>query len=134
MKRSRKAALVMTAFAVPAAAGASETVDYTYNSLGRLTDVSISGGPNGGAVAATRYDPAGNRRSYSVSGAGPASLAPASVSSSSLEAADSLDGESIVEEPASSDAPAPSLQETEGAEPLPESEPEPDRAGRGPAS
>jgi YD repeat-containing protein len=80
MKRSQRLALAATALAVPAAASASETVTYTYDALGRLTGVSTSGGPNDGLTGGTGYDPAGNRSSYSVSGAGTEPLAPASVS------------------------------------------------------
>jgi RHS repeat protein len=81
--------------AAPATAAAGETVSYTYDALGRLTNVSVSGGPNAGSAAATGYDPAGNRTNYSVSGAGPAGSGAASQSASSGEVAASLDEESI---------------------------------------
>ena len=72
MKRSAKAALAAMMLAWPAAAAASDTVEYTYDALGRINDVATTGGPNDGAAAATRYDPAGNRTSYSHEGTGPA--------------------------------------------------------------
>ena len=65
---------LIAALAVPAAA-AGETVTYTYDALGRLTAVSTAGGPNGGAAAATGYDPAGNRTSYSHDAGGAEALA-----------------------------------------------------------
>ena len=58
------AALLVSAFA-----GATETVSYSYDALGRLTNSVISGGPNNTIGTATCFDPAGNRTRYSV-GAG----------------------------------------------------------------
>lgn len=49
-----------------AMAGATETVTYTYDALGRLTNSAISGGTNNAIGAATCYDPAGNRTRYTV--------------------------------------------------------------------
>jgi hypothetical protein len=51
------------------AADAAETVSYTYDALGRLTNTAISGGPNNTIGTATCFDPAGNRTRYTV-GAG----------------------------------------------------------------
>jgi RHS Repeat len=85
MRRAEKWLLVGAVLAAPAAAAAGETVTYSYDALGRLTDVAVEGGANAGSAAATRYDPAGNRTSYGVSGAGASGLAPASQASSSRE-------------------------------------------------
>jgi hypothetical protein len=102
MKRRRWTALVVASVAVPAAAPASDTVDYTYDALARLTDISTTGGPNAGATTATRYDPAGNRTSHSVAGIAAAALA-SSTSSSSIDGADTSD---LAAEGAASEAPA----------------------------
>ena len=85
MTRGTMAALAAASWAVPAAAAASDTASYTYDALGRVTDIATTGGPNDGEAAATRYDPAGNRTSYGVSGAGPAGFAADSQTSSSGE-------------------------------------------------
>jgi len=45
--------------AVPA--GASETITYTYDALGRLVQATRSGTVNNGAAATYTYDPANNR-------------------------------------------------------------------------
>ena len=47
--------------AVAAAANASETVTYSYDTLGRLVTSVRSGGPNTGIILATCFDQAGNR-------------------------------------------------------------------------
>jgi len=47
---------------------ASETVQYVYDSLGRLYTVTVSGGPAGGVQTSTTFDPAGNRLNYTVTG------------------------------------------------------------------
>ena len=57
---------------LPGAALASETVTYTYDAKGRLTDVHHAGGPTAGAASAYRYDAADNRSHGSASGNGPA--------------------------------------------------------------
>ncbi|MFX9038813.1 hypothetical protein ABTN43_19510, partial [Acinetobacter baumannii] len=48
---------------------AQESTSYTYDALGRLITTRIDGNANGGVQASTGFDPAGNRTSYSVSGA-----------------------------------------------------------------
>lgn len=50
---------------------ASETTTYSYDALGRLVTVSVSGGPVGGTQTSTAFDPAGNRTSYAVTGVPP---------------------------------------------------------------
>lgn len=62
-------AIVAAAAAISAPA-ASETVTYSYDALGRLVGTSTSGGPNDGVGVGTTYDPAGNRCTYTVGGAG----------------------------------------------------------------
>ncbi|HEX8526166.1 Ig-like domain-containing protein [Allosphingosinicella sp.] len=70
---NRKAAYLLSAaagaLALAGESRASETVTYSYDALGRLVGVSTSGGPNNGLTVGTGYDPAGNRSTYSVSGA-----------------------------------------------------------------
>jgi YD repeat-containing protein len=53
-----------------AASRASETTAYTYDELGRLTATSSSGTVNNGVATGVAYDRAGNRSSYTVTGAG----------------------------------------------------------------
>lgn len=53
-----------------AAAGASETVTYSYDALGRLVAVQHSGTVNNGQAQSLCYDAAGNRRTYQSSAAG----------------------------------------------------------------
>lgn len=47
---------------------ATQTVSYTYDALGRLTQVQIQSGPGSGTSGSYSYDPAGNRTQYQVSG------------------------------------------------------------------
>jgi hypothetical protein len=54
--------------AVPALA--SETITYSYDALGRLVATSSSGSANNGLSTSITYDPAGNRQTYTVAGAG----------------------------------------------------------------
>jgi len=58
------------------AAGADERVTYSYDALGRLVASSNSGTANNGLTTQIGYDPAGNRSSYNVSGAGGAPANP----------------------------------------------------------
>ena len=53
---------------LPTIASASETVTYSYDAKGRLTQVTHSGGPNDGAVAAYGFDAADNRTSVTTTG------------------------------------------------------------------
>jgi YD repeat-containing protein len=55
--------------AMPSVVRAAESVTYTYDALGRLVTTMRSGGPASGVNAATDYDPAGNRKTVTVSGA-----------------------------------------------------------------
>jgi large repetitive protein len=57
-----------------AAAGAAQSVTYSYDALGRLTDVSISGGPGNGVVQHYALDAAGNRQSQTVTAPGQTSV------------------------------------------------------------
>jgi hypothetical protein len=98
MPRGAIAVSVAAAVAAHAAAPASETVTYTYDALGRITDVATTGGRNDGSAAATRYDPAGNRSSYTHSGAGVAAPASAEHSSSSGEVIIGLEEEGPAQE------------------------------------
>lgn len=50
---------------------AGETVNYTYDALGRLVAVAATGTVNNGLSVSTSYDPAGNRSNYTVNGASP---------------------------------------------------------------
>jgi hypothetical protein len=48
---------------------ASETINYSYDALGRLTNVSHSGAVNGGTSSSYQFDPADNRTNVTTSGA-----------------------------------------------------------------
>jgi hypothetical protein len=63
-------------------ASAAQTVSYTYDALGRLTQVQILGGPGSGTTQTFQYDLAGNRLQQSVTAPGqtPTSLSVASPS------------------------------------------------------
>lgn len=60
--------VALTQLASAGVTSAAETVNYTYDALGRLTGSIISGGPNSGVSTGTSFDPAGNRSGYSVTG------------------------------------------------------------------
>jgi YD repeat-containing protein len=64
-----KLAASVAAICVAAEARASETVTYTYDALGRLVKVEHSGSVNDGLTVQHSYDPAGNRRNVTVTGA-----------------------------------------------------------------
>jgi len=51
-----------------AASGATENITYRYDELGRLIGTATSGCTNNGLATNISYDPAGNRRTYSVAG------------------------------------------------------------------
>lgn len=68
MDRSIRAALLGGYCFVVGVAQADETTTYSYDSLGRLNKVEVSGGPGHNSVVHYGYDPAGNRLSYIVSG------------------------------------------------------------------
>ncbi|MEO6215097.1 MAG: hypothetical protein ABIO86_03620 [Sphingomonas sp.] len=48
---------------------ASETITYSYDALGRLTDTAHSGAVTGGLASHYQFDPAGNRTQVTVTGA-----------------------------------------------------------------
>lgn len=50
----------------------NETVNYTYDGLGRLTGSNITGGPNNTRTTGTCFDRAGNRMRYDVNTSAPA--------------------------------------------------------------
>lgn len=54
---------------VSGAAIAGQTVTYTYDALGRLSQSQVQSGPETGATRTFSYDGAGNRTQYSVTGA-----------------------------------------------------------------
>jgi uncharacterized protein RhaS with RHS repeats len=62
--------LASSALALASAAQAGETVTYSYDALGRLVATTSSGTVNDGLTTSLAYDPAGNRSTYMVSGAG----------------------------------------------------------------
>jgi outer membrane biosynthesis protein TonB len=68
--RSSTWLLAGSGLALATAASASETTTYTYDALGRLVSTSSSGTVNNGLATSVGYDPAGNRSTYTVSGAG----------------------------------------------------------------
>lgn len=48
---------------------AGQTVNYTYDALGRLVQAQVQSGPGAGTTEGYSYDAAGNRKQYQVSGA-----------------------------------------------------------------
>jgi hypothetical protein len=62
--------LATSVFALAGAARAGETTTYAYDALGRLIATTSSGTVNNGLTAQLGYDPAGNRSTYTVAGAG----------------------------------------------------------------
>lgn len=60
------AGLTTFALALPAVAYAQDTIQYSYDALGRLTVTTVSGGPTSGKVNTTEYDAAGNRRGHAT--------------------------------------------------------------------
>jgi YD repeat-containing protein len=51
-------------------ASAAQTVSYTYDALGRLTQVQVLGGPGSGITQTYQYDVAGNRLQQTVTAPG----------------------------------------------------------------
>ncbi len=78
--------LLLAASAFAGAAGASETIVYRYDELGRLKRVDRSGSVNNGVGAEYAYDPADNRAYVGVGGVNPA--APATVVNGGFETPD----------------------------------------------
>jgi hypothetical protein len=68
MIRSLRLAVCLGCACFSAIAFAADTTSYTYDALGRLKNVQISGGPANGTQISTQYDAAGNRTQYVVSG------------------------------------------------------------------
>lgn len=66
MKRSEKLIFAATAASLAAAAVASETVTYTYDSRGRLVKVERKGTVNNNVSAEYKYDKADNRTNVNV--------------------------------------------------------------------
>lgn len=54
---------------LPAAAFAGETITYTYDAKGRLTNVAHAGGPANGLSSTYTFDAADNRATSQVTGA-----------------------------------------------------------------
>ena len=70
LKHIVRAALLLSSVSVPLFAGrAAEVTAYSYDALGRLVGTVVSGSINAGLQTGTTFDAAGNRTSYSVSGA-----------------------------------------------------------------
>jgi YD repeat-containing protein len=57
-----------TALLLCTAVQAAETINYTYDALGRVKSATHVGGDNAGMVINYTYDPAGNRTEYKVTG------------------------------------------------------------------
>ncbi len=60
----------VAAVGIESVADAAQSVTYTYDALGRLTNVSVTGGPGSGTSQAYSYDAVGNRLSQSVAAPG----------------------------------------------------------------
>lgn len=69
-KAVAKLLLATSATAIATSAMASETVTHHYDALGRLVSTTTTGTVNNGLSTTTVYDPAGNRSTYTVTGAG----------------------------------------------------------------
>lgn len=63
----RKTAALMLACMAPSPAFAQATTTYSYDELGRLTDVATDQGP-AASTTSMKYDSAGNRTEYKVIG------------------------------------------------------------------
>ena len=76
MHRLALAVAILMATLVAAATAAppigNETVNYSYDELGRLTGSNTTGGPNDTRATGTCFDRAGNRTRYDVATASPA--------------------------------------------------------------
>jgi hypothetical protein len=64
-----KSVMVACALLFAPAALAQETTTYGYDALGRLRTTSTTGGPNSGTANQAEFDRAGNRTSYTTTGA-----------------------------------------------------------------
>lgn len=69
MRSLTKVLLLFPLSAWSVVGSASETVSYTYDVFGRMTNAQVSGGPANGTQRSISYDPADNRMSMQVSGA-----------------------------------------------------------------
>jgi hypothetical protein len=65
------AILAMAYFCAVGQARSAESISYTYDALGRLSTVTITGGPANNVQQTYRYDAAGNRSQYDLTGATP---------------------------------------------------------------
>ena len=71
MKRGTAAKVVLAALticALPAVAGAAETITYTYDAKGRLVKVERAGSVNNNVKAEYTHDKADNRTNVTVTG------------------------------------------------------------------
>lgn len=68
MKRIAGAIVALYTFICVDAAVAGETATYTYNALGRLTGMSVSGGVANGVQQNFTYDGSGNLKSQQTGG------------------------------------------------------------------
>ena len=89
--RARLLAGTMLAL-MPVMVGATETVSYTYDAKGRLTNVAHSGGPESGETSAYTFDAADNRTNMTVSGATSTGASAATVSNAGFESPDAGSG------------------------------------------
>jgi hypothetical protein len=72
------------ALAFGTAASASDTISYTYDPLGQLVAVSVTGGPDNGQTVAVSYDKAGNRTNYTAGDGTSGSTAQISIGNASV--------------------------------------------------
>ena len=61
--------VLAAAAAAPMAGGGNETINYTYDARGRLTNVTHAGSVNNNLIANYTYDKADNRLTVNVTGA-----------------------------------------------------------------
>lgn len=69
LRIARAMAIAGLGAAIATAAGASETISYSYDARGRLKQVSHSGTVNNGATTTYGHDKADNRTSKTTTGA-----------------------------------------------------------------
>lgn len=62
-------ALLAVCIGFASSAQAAETVTYSYDTLGRVRNVQIAGGPGNGVQRSYQYDAAGNRAQFATTGA-----------------------------------------------------------------
>src|SRR5690348_2520375 len=69
MKIATRLGICGASLCAVSSAWAAETVTYTYDALGRMTQVQAAGGPASGVQRTYQFDAAGNRTNFALTGA-----------------------------------------------------------------